>query len=185
MKKNIFDLVRESLVIDAHAARTFASDPVLSHTFQVTIGSDTTINFKGVSGIGFEYSVIEYQEGATSDNPVHKLPGRSSVSEITFQRGMYAQGQGAGTPSIISKLQAITSSGARTTVTLQVYDRFGAVVRTFTFDEAWFSKYELGDFDATSDEVLIETLTMQYENFSSVAGSGAGTSNAAPNPDNT
>ena len=29
--------------------------------------------------------------------------------------------------------------------------------------EAWISKWESGDFDATSDDVAIETITVQYE----------------------
>ena len=51
----------------------------------------------------------------------------------------------------------------RHTVTVGIYDRFGTLKRTFTFNDCWFSKYEVADLDATSDDVLIETLTMQSE----------------------
>ena len=53
----------------------------------------------------------------------------------------------------------------RSTVTIQVCDRFGNVRREFQLAECWFSKYECGDLDATSDDVIIETLTMQFEYF--------------------
>ena len=48
---------------------------------------------------------------------------------------------------------------------IQVCDRFGNVRREFQLAECWFSKYELADLDATSDDVVIETLTMQFEYF--------------------
>ena len=57
------------------------------------------------------------------------------------------------------------NNNARSTVTIDICDRFGNIRRSFQLAECWFSKYEVGDLDATSDDVIIETLTMQFEHF--------------------
>mgnify|MGYP003293494768 CR=1 FL=1 len=72
--------------------------------------------------------------------------------------------------NIKEKLQTVyetvfNNNNARNTVVIQVCDRFGNVRREFQLAECWFSKYEVGDLDATSDDVIIETLTMQFEYF--------------------
>ena len=48
---------------------------------------------------------------------------------------------------------------------MNICNRFGSIARTFSFSECWFSKYEVSDLDASADDVLIETLTMQAESM--------------------
>ena len=90
----------------------------------------------------------------------HKLPGREKVGEVTFERGMYAD-------DYLQTLyeSVFNNNNARSTVTVDILDRFGNVRRTFQLAECWFSKYEVADLDASSDDVIIETLTMQFEQF--------------------
>ena len=85
---------------------------------------------------------------------------RNFINEITFERGASAD----------DYLQPIYetlfhNNNCRSTVVIQICDRFGNVRREFQLAECWFSKYECGDLDATSDDVIIETLTMQLEYF--------------------
>ena len=102
-----------------------------------------------------ENEIIDYYEN-TYDY-AHKLPGRQSVGEVTFEKGMYADKKFA------DYYENLLKDKKRHTVTVGIYDRFGTLKRTFTFNDCWFSKYEVADLDATSDDVLIETLTMQSE----------------------
>lgn len=157
---NFANILKEAITTKAYAmARTMESDPLQSFMFKVQIsGLPTGVGFQKVGGISREVAVVEYLENMYDHT--HKLPGRESVGEITFERGMYAD-------DYLQKLyeQVFNNKTKRSTVTLQICDRFGKKRREFQMAECWFSKYECGDLDATSDDVIIETLTMQFEYF--------------------
>lgn len=164
MKKftEIFKQVCSAFVVEAHAVRTFIADPLQSYKFQLSIsGIPATVGFSKVGGMSREYEVVEYLENMF--DYTHKLPGREKVGEVTFERGMYA-----GDETLWDAFKYVATmgpSGTRRDCTLNVLDRWGNVRRTFQLAECWFSKFETGDFDASSSEVIIETLTMQFENF--------------------
>jgi phage tail-like protein len=154
----LFSMVK-SIAISAMAARTIESDPLQSFMFKVSIpGLPTGVGFQKVGGLSREVEVVEYFENMYDH--AHKLPGRESVSEVTFERGMYADDYLQG---LYEKV--FNNNTVRNTVVIQVCDRFGAIKREFKCAEAWFSKYECADLDATSSDVIIETLTMVFEYF--------------------
>lgn len=153
-------ILKSVITTKAHAmARTAMSDPLQSFMFRVQIsGLPTGVGFQKVAGLSREVAVVEYLENMYDH--AHKLPGRESVGEVTFERGMYRD---AHLQSLYEAV--INNTRARSTVVIQVCDRFGNVRREFQLAECWFSKYEVGDLDATSDDVIIETITMQFEYF--------------------
>lgn len=155
----MFHEILKRVVMKAEAARSFQADPLQSFTYKISIpGLPTGVGFQKVSGISREVEVIEYFENMS--NKSKKMPGRETVGDITFERGAYAD------KYLQSQYEAIfKSSATRKTVVIQVCDRQGNVRREFKCAEAWFSKYECGDLDASSSEVLIETLTMTFEYF--------------------
>lgn len=154
----LFSMVK-SIAISAMASRTIESDPLQSFMFKVSIpGLPTGVGFQKVGGLSREVEVVEYFENMYDH--AHKLPGRESVSEVTFERGMYADDYLQG---LYEKV--FNNNTVRNTVVIQVCDRFGAIKREFKCAEAWFSKYECADLDATSSDVIIETLTMVFEYF--------------------
>lgn len=153
-------ILKDAISTKAHAmARTMEQDPLQSFMFKVQIaGLPTGVGFQKVGGLSREVAVVEYLENMYSHT--HKLAGRESVGEVTLERGMYAD-------NYLQTLYEtiINDTTARSTVVIQVCDRLGNVRREFQLAECWFSKYECGDLDATSDDVIIETLTMQFEYF--------------------
>lgn len=157
--KSIKKAIMDSALMTVLASRTIEADPLQSFMFRVSIpGLPASVGFQKVSGLAREVGVVEYQEGMYSH--AHKLPGRETVGEITFERGMYADNQ----------LQAFyetvfNNNTLRNTVVIQILDRFGKIRKEFKCAECWFSKYECADLDATSDDVVIETLTMQFEHY--------------------
>lgn len=154
----LFSMVK-SISISAMAARTIEADPLQSFMFKVSIpGIPTGVGFQKVGGLSREVEVVEYFENMYDH--AHKLPGRESVSEVTFERGMYADDY---LQTLYEKV--FNNNTVRNTVVIQVCDRFGAIKREFKCAEAWFSKYECADLDATSSDVIIETLTMVFEYF--------------------
>lgn len=149
----------KGLALNAMASRTIEADPLQSFMFRVSIpGLPTGVGFQKVGGLSREVEVVEYLENMY--NHTHKLPGRETVSDVTFERGMYADDYLQG---IYEKV--FNNNTVRNTVVIQVCDRFGKIRREFKCAEAWFSKYECADLDATSSDVIIETLTMTFEYF--------------------
>ena len=140
-------------------ARTIANDPLQKFMFRVTIpGLPAGIGFQKVGGLSREVGVVEYLEGLYEYT--HKLPGREKVGEVTLERGSYADKE---LEAIYKKV--LTDSNVRNTVIIEILDRFGNAKRTYKLAEAWVSKWEGSDLDASSDDVAIEKLTLQFEYF--------------------
>ena len=153
------NILKDVMTTKAYASRTVEQDPLQAFMFRVSIsGLPTGVGFQKVGGISREVGVVEYLENMYSH--AHKLAGREKVGEITFERGMYADNYLQTMYETIIK-----NTNSRSDVTIEVCDRFGNVRRKFQLAECWFSKYECGDLDATSDDVIIETLTIQFEYF--------------------
>lgn len=160
--KNLFNKLRAAFsTIKAHAVRSFSADPLMGYKFRVSIsGIPDSIGFQKISGMSREVEVVEYLENMFEY--AHKFPGREKVGEVTFERGMYG-----GDETLWNAYKSIfkESTAVRRDVTLNVCDRWGNIRRTFQLAECWFSKFETGDYDASNSEVVIETLTMQFENY--------------------
>lgn len=149
----------KGLALNAMASRTMEADPLQSFMFRVSIpGLPTGVGFQKIGGLSREVEVVEYLENMYQYT--HKLPGRESVSEVTFERGMYADDY---LQTLYEKV--FNDKNVRNTVVIQITDRFGKIRREFKCAEAWFSKYECADLDATSSDVIIETMTMVFEYF--------------------
>lgn len=149
----------KGLALNVMASRTMEADPLQSFMFRVSIpGLPTGVGFQKIGGLSREVEVVEYLENMYQYT--HKLPGRESVSEVTFERGMYADDY---LQTLYEKV--FNDKNVRNTVVIQITDRFGKIRREFKCAEAWFSKYECADLDATSSDVIIETMTMVFEYF--------------------
>ena len=149
----------KGLALNAMASRTMEADPLQSFMFKVSIpGLPTGVGFQKIGGLSREVEVVEYLENMYQHT--HKLPGRESVGEVTFERGMYADDY---LQTLYEKV--FTNKNVRNTVVIRITDRFGKIRREFKCAEAWFSKYECADLDATSSDVIIETMTMVFEYF--------------------
>ena len=141
-------------------ARTFANDPLQKFMFRVTIpGLPSGIGFQKVGGLTREVGVVEYLEGLYEHT--HKLPGREKVGEVTLERGAYASKE----LEDLYKSILNVDTAKRVTVVIEILNRFGETKRTFTLEDAWCSKWEGSDLDATSDDVAIEKMTLQFERF--------------------
>lgn len=160
---NLKAILKKALTIEAHAARTLESDPLQAFRYRVTLSGlpgTGEIGFQKVAGFSREVAVVEYFENMY-EHP-HKLPGRETFSELTFEKGMFSD---LTFVNEYMKVLGTDKNNVRHEVTIQILNRFGEPIRTIVLYEAWFSKYEHGDLDSTSDDVLIETLTVQFEDM--------------------
>ena len=115
------EVLKDVMTTKAYASRTISQDPLQSFMFKVSIaGLPTGVGFQKVGGLNREVAVVEYLENMFEHK--HKLPGRESVGEVTFERGMYAD-------NYLQKLYetVFLNDTCRNTVNIMVCDRFGNV----------------------------------------------------------
>ena len=139
--------------------RTVNDDPLQKFMYRVRIpGYPAALGFTTVGSFVREMGVIEYAEGMFEY--FHKLSGRQKVTDIEFERGAYRDQHAY-------NLYAATlnDSKHRTTVTIEVLDRYQRVAREYVLANAWCSKLEVSDLDASSDEVLVDKMTITFEFF--------------------
>lgn len=140
-------------------ARTYANDPLQMFRFRVSMpGLPAGMGFQKVSGLTREIGVVEYDEGGYSHT--HKLTGKEQGGEVTLEKGMFAN---ADLEEIYKR--SLNSPDYRTTVIIEQLDKFGKVARSWTLAEAWVSKWEGSELDATSEDVAIESITIQFEYY--------------------
>ena len=58
-----------------------------------------------------------------------------------------------------------TDPSMRQTMLVEIRDRYGNTKRKYQLAEAWVSKVEISDLDATSGDVAIEKMTVAFEYF--------------------
>lgn len=139
--------------------RVMSNDPLLKYKYVVSIpGLPSGMGFNKVSALKKELGVVEYNEGGYSNT--HKLVGKEKVEAVTLERGMFA---GKELENLYKK--SLSDPNFRTTVTITLQDRFGKAQRTWNLAEAWVSSWEGSDFDASSEDVAIEKVTIQFEYY--------------------
>lgn len=127
--------------------------------FRVSMpGLPAGMGFQKVSGLTREIGVVEYDEGGYSHT--HKLTGKEQGGEVTLEKGMFAN-----TDLEEIYKRSLNSPDYRTTVIIEQLDKFGKVARSWTLAEAWVSKWEGSELDATSEDVAIESITIQFEYY--------------------
>jgi phage tail-like protein len=140
-------------------ARTYANDPLQMFKFRVSMpGLPAGMGFQKVSGLSREIGVVEYDEGGYSHT--HKLTGKEQGGEVTLEKGMFAN-----TDLEEIYKRSLNNPDYRTTVIIEQLDKFGKVARSWTLAEAWVSKWEGSELDATSEDVAIESITIQFEYY--------------------
>lgn len=140
-------------------ARSRANDPLLKYKYQVSVpGLPNGMGFNKVSGLKREVGVVEYAESGYSH--IHKLAGREKVEAVTLERGMFASSE---FETLYKK--TLSDANYRTTVTISLLDATGKVARTWKLAEAWVKSWEGTDFDASSEDVAIEKITIEFEYY--------------------
>ncbi|RQQ47912.1 phage tail protein [Burkholderia stagnalis] len=137
-------------------------EPSLVHRFRVSvfikrIPSPLDMNFAQVSGLGRSLSVSEMREGGDSMGAL-RLTERVNAGSLVLQHGMMVA-----TPMMMLFDQALRNF-TRTYVTAMVLllNGKGLPVCSWTLTDAIPTKWDTGNLDASSDQVLINSLELAY-----------------------
>lgn len=135
--------------------------------FRVTISGDFgPMGFSSVSGITRETEVIEYREGGEATT-MRKFPGQTSFGNITLERGFTTDSDLITwmDDSFVMGNQNAEGFDNRRTVTIEVLNPNSKVQRKLRFVKCFVVSREIGDLDATGNEILIESLEFAHEGY--------------------
>lgn len=132
-------------------------DPFRSFNFLVEVDGVTTAGFSEVSGIMIETEPIEYRNG-NENITVRKLPGIQKFGNITLKRGFTQDNALWEWRKTVLDGKTERHSGSITLLN----EAREATIR-WNFREAWPSKLEGPTFNASNNEVAIETLELVVE----------------------
>jgi phage tail-like protein len=140
------------------------NDPITAFCFKVNISAGVLSGdafFKSVSGIKMETEVVDYRAGGQNWS-TYKLVGATKWANIVLKRGFVA-----GNSDLLNWRKAWlnpTGPFTRATITITALDtKFNSISNgQWVFIEGWPCKWEISDFDASKNEVAIETLEIAH-----------------------
>lgn len=151
-------------------------DVFRGYKFSVEYQGFTRAGFQKVTGLKSSVEVVEYREGNMPDR-MEKFAGMMSYDAITLERGISVDEDfnnwmkkvcdvvnGAGNTTVSSGAQSpdFGDNSYRQNIVIKLHDKTGKPVKQYTLLKAFPSEYVVGDFDATSNDVVISTLTLQH-----------------------
>jgi phage tail-like protein len=124
--------------------------------------------FTKVTGLGMKLEVIEHREGGMPAR-VQKLPGQLTVNPLKLSEGVTKS------EAMWKWLQtAVQGKVERRNVSIIVLAPDGQTeVTRWNLTDAWISQCEIVAFDARSNDVLIECLTLEAEMLERATGNAA------------
>lgn len=141
--------------------------------FQVEIDGFKSADFSKITGLEVEIEKIEHYEGGGV--VPHKQPGLVKFTPLVLERGACAQDNDFLT--WVTSVVSLSAAGAGATTTglptplyernldIVQMDRDGSAIRRWTVYGAWPTKYMAGEWGGDQNEVVIETLTLEYRFF--------------------
>jgi phage tail-like protein len=140
-------------------------DPLRNYRFRVEIDGIQAGGFSEVFIEPTTTDVIDYREGGDRSY-VRKLPGLTKFGNVTLKRGVSTSLE-----LFNWHLQVVRGqiANARRNVVIVVLDDAGQDVARFQISEAWPTKYDPGDLNATGNEVFIESLELANEGIERVS----------------
>jgi len=145
--------------VDAPIEFDLATDNYVgTHNFQVKIEGIDVINteFQSISGVVSESEEIEFMQG--TDPYVRKTQGRVLYEPVTLERVYKGVDDFYGW-----RLEVENGNIERRDVTITMMDSAFRGIRAMTLENAWPSKWEMPDMDASSSGPAIERITLTVE----------------------
>jgi phage tail-like protein len=132
-------------------------DPYLSYNFLVEIDGITRAGFREASGLDSTQDPVEYREGTDAFTP-RKLPGIVKYSNISLKWGITDDQE-------LLKWRQASADGKveRRNGSIVLLNSEGQEKVRWNFRDAWPTKWSGPSFNATGNEVAIETLELAHE----------------------
>ncbi|MEH1983824.1 phage tail protein (plasmid) [Nostoc sp. UHCC 0926] len=133
-------------------------DPLKGYNFLVEIDGITRAGFRECSGLDSAQDPIEYREGNEKFLTVRKLTGLVKYSNISLKYGITDDQE-----LWQWRTKAVEGTVERKNGSIVLLDDVGEEKMRWNFREAWPTKWTGASFNATANEVAIETLEIAHE----------------------
>jgi phage tail-like protein len=141
-----------------------APDPLRGFRFRVQIDGITKAGFREVSGLDAATDAVDYRDGDDPTN-IRKLAGLQKFSNLTLKRGITSDQD-------IWKWRTAIMDGKikdnRKNGQIILLDDEGNEAAEWTFTDGWPTKWTGPTFNATANEVAIDTLEIAHEGLKRV-----------------
>jgi len=117
--------------------------------------------FRSCGGLKSESEVVEVAEGGVN-NTTHKLIGRTKFPNIVLKKGF------AGPPFTLWKLRKACEEGKRFSGVVIQKGPNGTEAK-WSFVGGWICKWEGPDFDASKNEISIESVEIAHEGLTELS----------------
>jgi len=132
-------------------------DPFRAYNFLVEIDGITRAGFRECSGLDSSQEPISYREGTDPRHTRH-LPGLVKYSNITLKWGITDDSE-----LWDWRQKAVDGKVERKNGSIVLLDDTGEEKIRWNFSDAWPTKWTGPTFNATGNEVAIETLEIAHE----------------------
>ncbi len=141
-----------------------AGYPLSKYHFIVDWGG-TQMNFTEVSGLSFEFTVIEHRDGNSPLQSAIKMPGLKKYSNIVLKRALRKDDNDFFNWINTIQLNIVE----RRDIVISLLNEAHEPIVSWRVNNGWPCKYEVATLNATSNEVLFETLEITHEGLSIVS----------------
>ena len=124
------------------------------------IGNDNDVRFQSVGGLSVEYDTETFKAGG-ENRFEYKLPVRTKYADLVLKRGLLLDS--AVYVWCIDALQNRIFAPAQLNVTL--LNEQHEPLKVWEVFNAWPRKWQVSDFNAQENSVVIETMEMSYQYF--------------------
>ena len=132
-------------------------DPYRGYRFRIELDGVERGAFQECSGLDFSQDPIEYREGSDPLYP-RKLPGLTKYSNITLKWGITQDEE-----LWDWRDQALKGAIVRKNGSIILVDDEGNDKTRWNFEAGWPAKWTGPTFNATANEVAVETLEIAHE----------------------
>jgi len=140
-----------------------AKDPFRGFKFRIQIDGINKAGFREVSGLDAATDTVDYRDG--DGDTIRKLAGLKKFSNITLKRGITDDQD-------LWKWRAMVMDGkikdARKNGQIILLDDEGKEAAEWTFTDGWPAKWTGPSFNATANEVAIDTIEIAHEGLKRV-----------------
>ncbi len=133
-------------------------DPYKAYNFLVEIDGITRAGFRECSGLDSGQDPIEYREGHEKPLTTRKLPGLVKYSNISLKWGITDDAD-----LWDWRTKAVEGKVERKNGSIVLLDDTGEEKMRWNFRDGWPTKWTGASFNATGNEVAIETLEIAHE----------------------
>ena len=133
-------------------------DPYRGYNFIVEIDETDVAGFSEAGGLSFNVDTVDYREGADLPLHVRKLTGLRKFSNITLKRGLTDNKQLWDWYKDVLNGKTERRNGA-----IVLRDEDHQAVARWNFENGFICKWEGQNFNATSNDVFIESIEICVE----------------------